>query len=148
MPCRESTAHQLDLLSSERHGLHQSFISTGPHADEGFESVLQRADASRQELGYKDIMVAMMDNDTADSILPHFLSALHDLGTGTHKCLVLVALDAHAMSRCRSLHIPRLCFLLDVSALHGDDGYAYYIDLGALAAAAGILANTTWMEDE
>ena len=92
--------------------------------------MLQRADASRQELGYRDIMLAMMDADTAESMLPHFLYALHDLDTGVYKCLVLVALDAQAMSRCRSLHIPQLCYLLDVSALHGQDRYAYYIDLG------------------
>ena len=78
-----------------------------------------------------------MDSDTAGSMLPHFLHSLHALDTDVHTCLVVVALDARAMSTCRSLHIPELCYLLDVSSLQDQNGWAYYIDLGERLLVSG-----------
>ena len=45
-------------LSLEQSSLHASLTSTGAHdATASYDSVLRQADASRKELGYKDIMM-------------------------------------------------------------------------------------------
>ena len=123
------------MLSAERSSLLDSLPSIASRLDNGtYDSVLARADASRQHLGYEDIMMAMMDGNTAEYLLPQFLYQLHALETGVYECLVLVALDTFALSRCKSLHIPELCYLLDVSALQSLKRFDYYIQLGEQGA--------------